>query len=84
MLISLATEAFAAHLEKVRRLSPATVRAYRTDLRGLAEVTGDIELSEVDLEHLREWLWQATKRGDERSTIARRTSSARKIGRAHV
>ncbi|WP_309068656.1 tyrosine recombinase [Microbacterium sp.] len=77
MLISRATEAFAVHLEKVRRLSPATVRAYRNDLRGLAEVTGDIELADIDLEHLREWLWHATKRGDERSTVARRTSSAR-------
>ena len=33
--------------------------------------------TEVDLEHLREWLWQATQRGDARSTIARRTAAAR-------
>lgn len=31
-----ATEAFATHLTQVRRLSPATVRAYRSDLRDLA------------------------------------------------
>ncbi|GAA3647444.1 tyrosine recombinase XerC [Microbacterium marinilacus] len=61
----------------MRRLSPATVRAYRNDLRDLQRSTGDAELVEVDLEHLREWLWQATKRGDERSTLARRTSAAR-------
>jgi integrase/recombinase XerC len=72
-----AIEDFAAHLEKVRRLSPATVRAYRTDLRDLAASVGDLPLAAIDLEHLREWLWQATQRGDERSTLARRTSSAR-------
>ena len=27
--------------------------------------------------HLREWLWQATQRGDARSTLARRTAAAR-------
>lgn len=77
MELTRAIEAFAAHLEKVRRLSPATVRAYRTDLRDLASSVGDLPLAAIDLEHLREWLWQATQRGDERSTLARRTSSAR-------
>lgn len=77
MLLNRAIESFAAHLEKVRRLSPATVRAYRNDLHGLAEVAGDVDLAVIDLEHLREWLWLATKRGDARSTLARRTSSAR-------
>lgn len=77
MLLTRATEAFAEHLEKVRRLSPATVRAYRSDLRDLVGAVGDLDLGDVDLEHLREWLWHATKRGDERSTLARRTSSAR-------
>jgi integrase/recombinase XerC len=77
MLLTRATEAFATHLEKVRRLSSATVRAYRNDLHGLVEVTGDIDVREVDLEHLREWQWQATRRGDARSTLARRTSAAK-------
>jgi integrase/recombinase XerC len=77
VLLTRAIEAFAAHLSTVRRLSPATVRAYRNDLRDLQATIGDLELRDVDLEHLREWLWQATKRGDERSTLARRTSSAR-------
>lgn len=72
-----AIELFATHLEKVRRLSPATVRAYRNDLRALVETTDDVDIADVDLEHLREWLWRAAQRGDERSTLARRTSSAR-------
>jgi integrase/recombinase XerC len=72
-----AAEAYAEHLARVRRLSPATVRAYAADLRDLAAVAPDAELVEVDLEALREWLWRATQRGDARSTIARRTAAAR-------
>lgn len=77
MQLERAVEVFAAHLERVRRLSPATVRAYRNDLRDLRATLGDLEIGEIDLEHLREWQWAATRRGDARSTLARRTSSAR-------
>lgn len=77
MRISGAAARYAAHLAQVRRLSPATVRAYRSDIHDLASATGDPQLSEVDVETLREWLWTATKRGDARSTIARRTAAAR-------
>src|SRR5690606_40352372 len=77
MRLSEAAAAYAAHLTGVRRLSPATVRAYRADLADLAALVGDLEVAEVDLETLREWLWEATKRGDARSTIARRTASVR-------
>lgn len=72
-----AVDAYARSLADVRRLSPATVRAYRSDLADLATSTGDPLVGAVDLETLREWLWQATKRGDARSTIARRTASVR-------
>ena len=77
MDLNAATEAFARYLADARRLSAATVRAYRADLHDLAVVTGAGELSLIDLETLREWLWTATKRGDARSTIARRTAAAR-------
>ncbi|TQJ31961.1 tyrosine-type recombinase/integrase [Microbacterium sp. SLBN-146] len=77
MRITEAAERYALHLAQARRLSPATVRAYRSDLHDLASVAGDPELSIVDVETLREWLWAATKRGDARSTIARRTAAAR-------
>lgn len=84
MELERAAEAFADHLATVRRLSPATVRAYRSDLADLAAAIGDVDLAAVDLEHLRDWLWRATKRGDARSTLARRTSSARAFfGWAH-
>jgi integrase/recombinase XerC len=72
-----AAEAYLRHLREVRRLSPATVRAYRADLAGLAVACGDIDLGVVDLDNLREWLWQAVQRGDSRATIARRTAAVR-------
>jgi integrase/recombinase XerC len=75
-----AIDAYAAHLTDVRRLAPATVRAYRGDLRDLArmaELVGALAPADADLEVLREWLWRATQRGDARSTLARRTASAR-------
>ncbi|MDN3310526.1 tyrosine recombinase XerC [Microbacterium oryzae] len=81
MQLSRAIDAFAVHLENVRRLSPATVRAYRADLADLVSAVGDRELDAVDLDALRDWLWRATQRGDARSTVARRTSSARALFR---
>lgn len=77
MRLSIAADDFAAHLLQVRRLSPATVRAYRTDLADLASSAEDPELADIELEHLRDWLWRATQRGDARSTLARRTSTVR-------
>jgi integrase/recombinase XerC len=77
MRIGDAADAYARHLADVRRLSPATVRAYRSDLADLAASVHDAPLTEIDLEALREWLWQATRRGDARSTIARRTAAVR-------
>ena len=72
-----AIDAFADHLLRVRRLSPATVKAYRSDLRDLAAAAGNVPIDAIDLEALRDWLWQATQRGDARSTLARRSAAAR-------
>lgn len=77
MDFAVAVEAFADHLEKVRRLSPATVKAYRSDLRDLGGSVGGGPVNRIDLEMLREWLWQATQRGDARATLARRAATAR-------
>lgn len=77
MDLATASDAFADHLERVRRLSPATVKAYRSDLRDLDAAAGGVEVSQVDLEVLRDWLWHATQRGDARSTLARRAATAR-------
>ncbi len=75
-----ASDAFDAHLRTVRRLSPATTRAYRVDLRDLIEVAllaGVETPAEADLELLREWQGQASERGDARATLARRTAAIR-------
>ncbi|MCR2811646.1 tyrosine-type recombinase/integrase [Microbacterium sp. zg.Y1084] len=77
MRISEAVEVYTRHLVDVRRLSQATVRAYRSDLADMTASVGDLPLTEVDLEALREWLWAATRRGDARATLARRTAAAR-------
>lgn len=81
MELTTAAEAFVDHLERVRRLSPATVKAYRSDLRDLAASTGSVQLEDVDLDALRDWLWYATQRGDARSTLARRSAAARSFFR---
>jgi integrase/recombinase XerC len=72
-----AVEAYIAHVRDVRRLSPATARAYRSDLTALADSIGDAEIADVDLEHLRDWLWRSVQNGAARSTIARRTATLR-------
>jgi integrase/recombinase XerC len=77
MRISEAVERYAAHLARVRRLSPATVRAYRSDLSDLRTLLDDPDLRDVDVEDLREWLWVATQRGIVRTSLARRTASVR-------
>jgi integrase/recombinase XerC len=70
-------EGYLQQLADVRRLAPATVRAYRSDLADLRSHVGDVELDRIDLEELRSWLWSATQAGSARSTIARRTAAVR-------
>ncbi|MDF2993047.1 MAG: integrase [Microbacterium sp.] len=77
MRISAAAEAFLAHLATVRRLSPATVRAYRSDLADLARSMGDKPIRDIDIDALREWQWGATTAGLSKATAARRTSAVR-------
>lgn len=77
MRLSEASARFTTHLAQVRRLSAATVRAYRSDLADLGATMGDLPVAEIGLEELRDWLWQATQRGDARATLARRSATAR-------
>ncbi len=79
-----AVEAFLAHVRHARGLSEQTVRAYANDLDQLVAFAGDrgsAEVSDVGLELLRDWLWDADHRGLARSTIARRSSSVRAFTR---
>ncbi|WP_091232937.1 tyrosine-type recombinase/integrase [Microbacterium sp. 3J1] len=77
MELAAAAQSFTDHLDRVRRLSPATVRAYRSDLRDLSDAAPGLALDQVTLETLRDWLWRATQRGDARATLARRAAAAR-------
>lgn len=77
MRISEAVEGYLSHLGSVRRLSPATVRAYRSDLADLARASGDPDMRELDIEILREWQWDATTSGLSKATAARRTSTVK-------
>ncbi|QKJ19291.1 tyrosine recombinase XerC [Microbacterium hominis] len=77
MRLSAAIERYAGDLTSVRRLAPATVRAYRSDLSDLVRSVGERDVEDVSLDDLRDWLWGAAKRGDERSTLARRSASIR-------
>lgn len=69
--------AYVRHLADVRRLSPATVRAYRGDLESMVAATGAKDPGAIDLERLRAWLWTRVQKGDSRATVSRRTSAAR-------
>ena len=77
MEIPAAVEQYLRHVADVRRLSPATVRAFRSDLVDLADATGPLPIEDVDLEVLRNWMWRASERGDARSTLARRAAAVR-------
>lgn len=77
MRIAEVTEAYLAYVADTRRLSPATVRAYRSDLGDLRDAVADAPVDEIDLAMLRDWEWRAVQRGDARSTIARRVAACR-------
>lgn len=73
-------EGFTAHLRDERGRSAHTVRAYLADVRDLAVFCIERGVSEpagVNLAVLRSWLASATSAGLARSTIARRSASAR-------
>ena len=75
-----ALEGFTRHLRDERGRSPHTVRAYLGDVMDLAHFCGERGIDTpagMDLSTLRAWLATATNAGMSRSTIARRSASAR-------
>ena len=71
-----------AHLVHERAYSPNTVGAYGSDLADLvafAAARGTADVDGLDLELLRDWLWQGTERQLSRATIARRAAAARSL-----
>ncbi|WP_438855700.1 tyrosine recombinase XerC [Agromyces sp. M3QZ16-3] len=75
-----AVGAYLEHVRLERGYSEHTATAYASDLADLtrfAEERAVTRVDEVDLDLLRDWLWAATERGLERTTLARRAASAR-------
>lgn len=75
-----ALEDFLASLSLTREVSPHTIRAYRSDIRGLLQHLARHEEHDVgglDLNVLRSWLAQQQTLGAARSTLARRAAAAR-------
>ena len=75
-----AVDDYAAHLAAERGFSEHTIRAYRSDLEQLSHFAagrGVREAGDLDLELLRDWLWQGSQAGLAKTTLARRSASAR-------
>lgn len=73
---------FTIYLGVERGFSEHTVRSYRSDLADLlrfADETGATTSAEIDLELLRNWLWRGSTAGLAKSTLARRSATARAL-----
>lgn len=71
---------FRDYLDAGRGYSSNTVKAYLTDV---SDIAGFLEkkqietLDQLQLEHLRDWLWQSTQQGLTKATIARKSAAVR-------
>ena len=77
-----AIDDFVVYLSAERGFSEHTIRSYRSDLVALTEFAGQrgtTSAGTVDLELLRDWLWQSSNAGLAKSTLARRAASARSM-----
>ncbi|CAN5158821.1 tyrosine recombinase XerC [soil metagenome] len=68
---------FLLHLELERAYSANTVRSYASDLANLCAFAHARQADELSLELLRDWLWDASNRGLAKSTLARRSATAK-------
>ncbi|MGA0566281.1 tyrosine-type recombinase/integrase [Rathayibacter sp. KR2-224] len=71
---------FESHLRADRGYSAATVRAYGSDLRALADFAeheGTGEPADIGLPLLRDWLWHSQQGGLAKASIARKAAAAR-------
>ncbi|WP_291046989.1 tyrosine-type recombinase/integrase, partial [Herbiconiux sp.] len=80
MRIGDARDAYERHLRLDRGYSAHTVRSYGADLADLerfAAQRGIEDVQGLDLELYRDWLWEASQRELAKSTLARRSASAK-------
>jgi integrase/recombinase XerC len=82
VLLERAVDEFATYLVAERGFSAHTVRAYRSDLADLvrfAHARRVESVASIDLELLRDWLWDGSQSGLAKSTLARRSAAARSL-----
>jgi integrase/recombinase XerC len=88
MELRAAIDAFARHLTVDRGFSEHTVRAYRGDLSDLAafveeqalaesDASDPIDVRELDLETMRNWLWHGSNAGLAKSSLSRHSAAVR-------
>jgi len=85
MHLQRAVDLFLVYLAAERSYSPHTVKAYRTDCSSLLEYADEVGLGgqlaapveSLNLEFLRDWLWKGSQQGLTKSTLARRSATAR-------
>jgi integrase/recombinase XerC len=80
VLLERAVSDFAVYLSAERGFSAHTVRSYSADLADLERFTntrGVATTEGLDLELLRDWLWDGSKAGLAKSTLARRSAAVR-------
>lgn len=78
--LGVAVDDFAVYLSAERGFSEHTVRSYSSDLRDLVEFAVQrrvLTAAEVDLELLRDWLWNGSNAGLAKSSLARRSAAVR-------
>lgn len=89
MRLNEAIDGFLRTVEFEYGYSQHTVKAYRGDLRSLAEFIeaeapgdrpGDVDVSVIDLELLRGWLWDRQQRGYAAGTISRGVATLKSFG----
>ena len=82
---SLALDGFESQLDAGRGYSVNTVKAYLTDVKDLGEHLAKknkveldaLEITDLSLEDLRDWLWQASQQGLTKTTVARKSAAVR-------
>lgn len=80
MQLDRAVAEFAVYLSAERGFSGHTVRSYRSDLVDLVNFSERRQVTEaqtIDLELLRDWLWDGSNAGLAKSSLARRSAAAR-------
>ncbi len=89
MRLQEAIDGFLRSVEFEYGYSPHTVKAYRNDLRSLVEFvqaetadgdSGDVDISIIDLELLRGWLWDRQQRGYAVQTLKRSVATVKSFG----